>query len=270
MLLQDIVALLGFGVWGMEVFSESLFKGGFLLMSVGSGVWVFSQASPERSFLPTKTIDLEAVNAEAVEQAAAKMRTPGATKGKRAFDILCSLIVIVFFAPLFLLTALAVKLDSSGPVFYRQERVGLDGKRFFIWKFRSMVRNAERDGPQYAARGDHRVTRVGRLIRKTRIDEIPQIINVLRGEMSFVGPRPERPKFVSEFSEKIPHYSYRHLAMPGITGWAQVNHEYTADAEGARQKLEYDLFFISNHSVLLEAWVLLKTIHVVLFGVGSR
>ena len=189
---------------------------------------------------------------------------------KRMLDILLSIGLLVVTAPLLAITALAIKLESRGPVFYKQTRVGQGGRLFEILKFRSMVSDAEKDGAQFAAKNDARVTRVGRFIRKVRIDEIPQAINVLRGEMSFVGPRPERPEFVTDLEQELTNYSSRLLVKPGITGWAQVKYEYTADLEGARKKLRYDLFYVLNQSIWLDLAIIFLTIRVALFGLGSR
>ncbi|MBL8170199.1 MAG: exopolysaccharide biosynthesis polyprenyl glycosylphosphotransferase, partial [Acidobacteria bacterium] len=185
-------------------------------------------------------------------------------------DFLCALIGLVVSAPLMLLTAIAVRLESRGPIFYTQERVGLHGKSFHIVKFRSMRIDAEANGAVWALQNDPRVTKVGRIIRKLRIDELPQFINVLRGEMSVVGPRPERPQFVSQLEERIPYYSERHLVKPGLTGWAQVRYPYGASFEDAREKHQYDLYYIKNQSPVLDAIILLETVRVVLFGRLSR
>ena len=189
---------------------------------------------------------------------------------KRAFDMAASLGLLLLTLPLQLVAALAIKLDSRGPVLYRQERVGLNGRIFTIYKFRSMHIDAEQDGrPRWAGERDHRVTRVGRIIRKLRIDELPQIMNVLRGDMSFVGPRPERPFFVAQLGQAIPYYAERHCMRPGITGWAQVNFDYGASVEDARKKLGYDLYYVKNHSIFLDFLILLQTVRVV-FGSGAR
>lgn len=189
---------------------------------------------------------------------------------KRLFDILVSAIFLVMTSPIWILTAIAVKLDSPGPIFYRQTRVGLRGRPFDVLKFRSMRTDAEKNGPQFAKANDARVTRVGGFIRKVRIDEIPQALNVLRGEMSFVGPRPERPKFVADFEEKIPFYGDRHHVKPGITGWAQINYPYGDTLEDAREKLTYDLYYIKNYGIFLDLVIILKTLNIVIGKVGSR
>ena len=191
-------------------------------------------------------------------------------KIKKVFDKLIALIGIILSFPIAFFTGLAIKLDSKGPVFYRQERVGRDGKTFELIKFRSMRVDAEVNGAVWAKDDDPRVTRIGRIIRLLRFDEIPQFINVIKGEMSLVGPRPERPVFVKNLSEEIPYYSLRHAVPPGITGWAQVNYPYGASKEDALAKLEYDLYYIKNLSPLLDLIILAKTVRTVLFGKGAR
>jgi sugar transferase (PEP-CTERM system associated) len=172
--------------------------------------------------------------------------------------------------PIALVTAVLIKIDSRGPVLYKQERVGRNGKPFILMKFRSMRSDAEADGPVWASKDDDRTTRVGRIIRKIRIDEIPQFWNILRREMSFVGPRPERPHFVSQLANQIPYYEQRHLIAPGLTGWAQIKYPYGASIEDARQKLQYDLFYIKNQSLMLDAIILFETIKIILFGRGAH
>lgn len=190
---------------------------------------------------------------------------------KRLFDLLCATLLIVLAAPLMIVTAAAIALESKGPVFYRQERVGQAGKRFRVLKFRSMGVDAEKDGqPQWAATKDSRVTRVGAVIRRFRIDEFPQLLNVLGGEMSLVGPRPERPFFVDQLTCEIPYYAIRHSVKPGITGWAQVRYEYGATVADSLEKLQYDLYYVKNNSLFLDTLVLFETIGVVLSGKGAR
>ncbi len=190
---------------------------------------------------------------------------------KRVFDIFSSVLLLVLALPILGLTALAVRLESPGGVLYRQERVGLNGRPFMLLKFRSMRSDAEKDGvPQWAAVNDSRVTRVGGFIRKVRIDEIPQIFNVLRGDMSFIGPRPERPFFVEELRHAIPYYFERHRVKPGISGWAQLNYPYGASVEDAREKFQYDLYYIKNYSLFLDIIVLIQTVRVVFFPHGVR
>ena len=190
---------------------------------------------------------------------------------KRLVDMVISLSFLIAVLPLILVTALCIKLESRGPIFYRQERVGLNGATFKLWKFRSMREDAERDGvPRWANSADDRVTRVGHFIRKVRIDEIPQVINVLAGEMSFIGPRPERPFFVDQLREQIPHYDLRHRVRPGITGWAQVNYPYGASVEDAIKKLSYDLYYLKKNDILLDVAIMMQTVRVVLFAAGGR
>jgi sugar transferase (PEP-CTERM system associated) len=190
---------------------------------------------------------------------------------KRFFDIVASLILLVLTLPLVLLGALAVKLESRGPAFYRQRRVGLYGQGFDIIKLRSMRVDAEVGGKAvWAEKDDPRITRVGRFIRKVRIDELPQCWSVLKGEMSFVGPRPERPQFVEDLEAKLPYYAERHMVKRGITGWAQINYPYGASIEDSRQKLEYDLYYAKNYSPFLDVLILLQTLRVVLFPDGAR
>ncbi len=190
---------------------------------------------------------------------------------KRATDIVVSLAIAIATLPLTIVTAIAIKLDSRGPVFYSQERVGLDGAVFRVFKFRSMRADAENGtGAVWAQTNDPRVTRVGRIIRRMRIDELPQIVNVLRGDMSLVGPRPERREIVARLEAEIPYYQYRHFVRPGITGWAQVCFPYGATVADAREKLCYDLYYIKNWSLLFDIQIILQTTKVVLFGRGAR
>lgn len=199
---------------------------------------------------------------------------PRETRVMQAFrDIsqrLLALVGLIASLPLALLTAVAVKLDSPGPVFYKQVRVGKNGKHFVLVKFRSMRTDAERDGAVWASVSDDRTTRVGRVIRKLRLDEIPQFWNIIKGDMSFVGPRPERPEFVAKLAESVPFYEYRHLVAPGLTGWAQVNYPYGASIEESKRKLEFDLYYIKNQSISLDLVILFETIKTILSGRGSR
>ncbi|WP_182915776.1 TIGR03013 family XrtA/PEP-CTERM system glycosyltransferase [Massilia cavernae] len=188
---------------------------------------------------------------------------------KRAFDLICSGIILTVTFPIMLLTVLLIYLEDRAPVFYQQERVGKEGYTFRVLKFRSMRSDAEQGGqPQWAAQNDPRVTTVGNFIRKTRIDELPQILNVFKGEMSFVGPRPERPYFVEQLIEVVPYYNVRHSIKPGITGWAQVRYGYGSSAEDALQKLQYDLYYVKNNSLFLDILILIDTLKVVLFRSG--
>ena len=178
---------------------------------------------------------------------------------------------LIVSLPIAALTAILVKIDSKGPIFYSQERVGKNGIVFNVMKFRSMKTDAEKDGkPVWATADDDRTTRVGRVIRKIRVDEIPQFWNIIKGEMSFVGPRPERPHFVSQLAEEIPYYEHRHLTAPGLTGWAQIKHPYGASVEDARCKLQYDLYYIKNQSLALDLIIVFETVKTVLFSRGGR
>lgn len=183
---------------------------------------------------------------------------------KRMIDILISAVLLVATLPLALIVAPLIKLDSKGSVIYTQERVGLNAVPFKLYKFRTMYENAEKDGPVWASERDPRVTRVGRILRLSRIDELPQIWNVIRNEMSFIGPRPERPEFVSQLEHEIPYYDLRYMVKPGITGWAQVMYPYGSSVRDALEKLQYDLFYIKNYSLLLDAIIMLKTMRLVL------
>ena len=190
-------------------------------------------------------------------------------KAKRFIDILVSFVLLVISSPITISTAIAIKIDSKGPIFYKQERSGLNGEPFNVLKFRSMVNDAEsKSGPVWSQKGDPRITKVGKFIRKVRIDELPQIWNVLKGEMSLVGPRPERPYFVEQLSKEIPLYKRRLRVRPGVTGWAQVKHKYDETIEDVKQKLKYDLFYIENMSIRMDLKILFRTVFVVLFGKG--
>jgi sugar transferase (PEP-CTERM system associated) len=190
---------------------------------------------------------------------------------KRIFDVTVAAALLVLTLPIIVVTALLIGLEGGPPVIYRQERVGLNGRTFHLFKFRSMEHNAEKDGkPTWAAVGDKRITKLGRFLRRSRIDELPQLINVLRGEMSFVGPRPERPMFVAMLAEQIPFYAVRHSIKPGLTGWAQVRYSYGATVEESVKKLEYDLYYVKNHTIFLDLLIMLETIRVVLLGEGAR
>jgi exopolysaccharide biosynthesis polyprenyl glycosylphosphotransferase len=189
-------------------------------------------------------------------------------RAKRLIDVVLSSALMLVLSPLMLVTAIAIKLDSKGPVIYYQKRTGLNGVTFRLYKFRTMVNNAEKYGARWAEENDPRTTRVGRFLRFTRIDELPQLWNVLLGEMSFIGPRPERPDFDRELKAAIPYYDLRHLVKPGITGWAQVLYPYAASLEDAREKLQYDLYYIKNYSMMLDLLILIRTLRVVLVGRG--
>jgi len=193
------------------------------------------------------------------------------TMNKRIFDCIAASILLLMASPVMLLTALLIVLEDGYQVFYRQERVGLNGNWFNVLKFRSMRSDAESDGkPRWASANDSRVTRVGRFIRKFRIDEFPQLFCVLKGDMSLVGPRPERPFFVEQLTEEIPFYAVRHSVKPGVTGWAQVRYAYGASVDDAIQKLQYDLYYVKNHNLILDLVILFETVSVVLSGRGAQ
>lgn len=190
---------------------------------------------------------------------------------KRCFDLIVGTGLLLVTLPIMILTALLIVLEDGAPVFYAQERVGRGGRPFRVIKFRSMRRDAEKDGkPRWASSNDDRVTRVGRFIRKLRIDELPQLLNVLSGDMSLVGPRPERPYFVDQLTQQIPFYAVRHCVKPGVTGWAQVRYQYGASVDDAAEKLQYDLYYVKNHTLILDTLVLFETVRVVLTGEGAH
>jgi sugar transferase (PEP-CTERM system associated) len=189
---------------------------------------------------------------------------------KRAFDVAVSVMILAITLPILIATAIAIRLEGSGPILYRQERVGRYGRPFTLYKFRSMAVDAEKDGLRWAAVADPRVTRIGAIIRKLRIDELPQIICVLRGDMSFIGPRPERPYFVDQLQASIPFYAERHCVKPGISGWSQIIYPYGASLEDARQKLAYDLYYVKNRSIFLDFLILIQTIRVIVWSDGAR
>jgi lipopolysaccharide/colanic/teichoic acid biosynthesis glycosyltransferase len=239
-------------------------RGGFAVAGAdAAGLRPYRDASHGR-------IDLDTLPAGWLAEAAVAREGRAARVLRRGFDILGSIALLLAVLPVLLLTALAIRLESRGPVFYRQERVGKDGRVFTLFKFRSMAVDAEQGGPRWALPRDPRVTRVGRIIRLTRIDEIPQVINVLRGEMALIGPRPERPAFVEQLAAVIPHYRSRHAVRPGITGWAQVNYPYGASVDDARNKLAYDLFYIQRRSMALDLSIIAGTIRVVVLQEGAR
>lgn len=230
----------------------------------------FPQSAAAFALLRSHRVDLDALDDEWILQAGA-LRCGGVEQAiRRGLDILLSLLLLALAMPLLVVTALAVRLESPGPVIYRQVRAGLHARPFTLLKFRSMRSDAEAGVPVWAARNDPRVTAVGRVIRMLRIDELPQLVNVLRGEMSLIGPRPERPVFVEQLARAIPFYADRCRIKPGITGWAQVNLPYGASIEDARQKLAYDLYYLRHRSVALDVITLLATVRVVLLRQGAR
>lgn len=193
------------------------------------------------------------------------------TVAKRVFDLTFSLLLLVLAGPLMIVTIILIKLESDGAALYHQTRVGLDGKSFEVFKFRSMRVDAERDGsPQWAQLKDHRITRVGMVMRKFRIDELPQLFNVIKGDMSLVGPRPERPYFVRKLIDDIPYYAVRQSVKPGVTGWAQVRYHYGSTVEDSQEKLQFDLYYVKNHTLFLDLVILFETVAVVLMGKGAR
>ena len=226
------------------------------------------------SFLERETgrIRIDVLNPSWIIFGQGYRRDPLRLFSSRTLDLVASLAVLIVAAPFMLLTVVAIKLEDGwrAPAFYSQRRVGLGGRTFKVLKFRSMRQDAELNGAQWAQHGDPRVTRVGAVIRKLRIDELPQVFNVLRGQMSFVGPRPERPEFVAELAEKVPYYEQRHCVKPGITGWAQLCYPYGSSERDALEKLQYDLYYIKNNNLLFDLVILLQTAEVVLLGKGAR
>lgn len=217
-----------------------------------------------------RRVDIDTLAGDWLETAAVSRQGRAAALLRRGFDVVGSVILLLLTLPVLLLTALAIRIESPGPIFYRQERVGQHGRVFRLFKFRSMSVDAEKGGPRWAVPSDPRVTRVGRLIRLTRIDEIPQALNVLRGEMALIGPRPERPAFVEHLAAVIPHYASRSVVRPGITGWAQINYPYGASVEDARNKLAYDLYYLRHRGLALDVAIVLGTIRVILLQEGAR
>jgi sugar transferase (PEP-CTERM system associated) len=227
------------------------------------------------SFLERETgkVRLDVLNPSWMIFAKGFSRHPWRQVTSRTFDIIAAALLLIVTSPVIVLTAAAILVEDGprAPIFYRQRRVGKDGRQFNLLKFRSMRPDAESDGKaRWAVSGDSRVTRVGALIRKIRIDELPQLLIVLGGAMSFVGPRPERPEFVAELSETIPYYRERHCVKPGITGWAQLCYPYGSSERDAREKLQYDLYYVKNHSLVFDLMILLQTVEVVLLGKGGR
>jgi sugar transferase (PEP-CTERM system associated) len=219
----------------------------------------------------TGKIPVEHINPGWLVQSQGYLITPFIRLLKKILDLIFSSILLVLCLPLFPLIALAIRLDSPGPVFYFQKRVGLDGQLFTIYKFRSMhVQPNDESSAAWASENDPRITRVGKLIRRARLDELPQLVNVLKGDMSFIGPRPEQPEFVAQISRVAPYYSQRHAVKPGITGWAQVMYPYGASIGDAVEKLRYDLYYINNLSLFLELYILFETVKIMLFRRGGR
>ncbi len=257
-------------IWGVVVTSQA--RGAVpqdeLLRCKYAGIQIFGDVEFREQQL--RRIDLEHLEADWMLFAAGLARGRFEQAARRGFDILISLCFLLATLPVMLLAAVAIRLDSKGPALYRQERVGLHGEVFTLLKFRSMRVDAELRGPTWASQKDPRVTRIGSFMRRTRIDELPQLFNVLQGAMCFVGPRPERPHFVDQLAEVIPFYRDRASVKPGITGWAQVNFPYGASIEDARQKLSYDLYYVKYRSLFLDLLILFATVRVILFQEGSR
>ncbi|MEM6414021.1 MAG: exopolysaccharide biosynthesis polyprenyl glycosylphosphotransferase [Pseudomonadota bacterium] len=252
----------------MEVVLPTAIAGGLVLS--GAAIFAVTQLSADGVQSSDGRVYLDQFDSGDLETPNRVSNHTWAAFAKRCLDVILSLMLLLISSPLLALVAVLIKLESAGPVFYKQTRVGLDGKHFEIIKFRSMQDNAEAQGVKWAVEDDPRVTKLGKYLRHFRIDEVPQVINVIRGDMSFVGPRPERPEFVDILDRKITNYSLRHSVKPGITGWAQVKHEYAASVEGSREKLRFDLFYIRNYSLALDIVIVLLTIRVALFGLGSR
>jgi exopolysaccharide biosynthesis polyprenyl glycosylphosphotransferase len=246
---------------GGKISEESMKQ---LMECLGMGVRVsdFSNFVERNVF----QVPVENIRGEWFLQADLELAHPVYLLAKRAVDILVSLAGLVLSAPCIGLAAIAIRLESNGPVFYSQTRVGLHNQSFTIWKLRSMRQNAESDGPRWAAAADARITRVGKILRLTRLDEVPQFWNILRGEMSLVGPRPERPEFIEKLTMEIPYYQQRHLVKPGLTGWAQINHPYGASTDDALCKLRYDLYYLKYASIGLDIQIALRTIGVAMKG----
>ena len=257
-------------IWGVVVTSEA--RGSVppagLLHSKRAGFRIFSDVEFREQQL--RRIDLDHLEPDWMLFADGLACSRVEMAARRLGDILVSLLLLIATLPVMALTAALIRLESPGPVLYRQERVGLQGRVFTLLKFRSMQLDAEARGPAWAAQRDPRVTRVGAVIRRLRIDELPQLINVLKGEMGFVGPRPERPHFVDQLAEVIPFYRDRACVKPGITGWAQVNYPYGASVEDARQKLSYDLYYVKHRNLFLDLLILFATVRVILFQEGAR
>jgi exopolysaccharide biosynthesis polyprenyl glycosylphosphotransferase len=257
-------------VWGVVLLPGSDAAAGDALLDCKlRGMPILSGTGFQEHYLGR--IDPDALHVDELLVAEGFAGGPVSAALKRCCDIVIALALLVLALPVMLLVAAAIRLDSPGPVIYRQQRVGRFGRVFTVFKFRSMRVDAEAgDTPRWAQTGDPRITRIGRVIRASRIDELPQLANVLRGEMSLVGPRPERPLFVEQLARAIPFYDQRAYVKPGLTGWAQVNYPYGASIEDAREKLAYDLYYVKHRSTWLDLLILLRTVRVVLFQEGAR
>ncbi|HJU17008.1 MAG TPA: exopolysaccharide biosynthesis polyprenyl glycosylphosphotransferase [Stellaceae bacterium] len=258
-------------VWALVVASDliRLLPAALLLQCRLNGIRVLDEGSFWERV--ARCIDLDGATPSWLLSGGGFRYGPLETFVKRLFDLVVAVVLILLTLPLMLVVAMLIRCESRGPILYRQERVGRRGEVFVLFKFRSMYEDAEAGGaPVWAAKGDARITRVGRFIRYTRVDELPQLWNVLRGEMSVVGPRPERPYFVERLAAAIPLYAERHFVKPGITGWAQVKAPYGASFEDAREKLRYDLYYIKNRTLAFDLRILMATIRVVLWQEGAR
>lgn len=251
-----------------ESSSLSLEEQQFLVEATELGAWVEPLVSYLDSRFGYTEVKLLQNGYFLHQKAFSILSTKRTQLAKRIIDISSSFILGLITLPIFLLTAIVIKLESPGPIFFKQKRTGQYNIEFEVYKFRSMRSDAEKDGAQWASKNDARVTRVGNIIRKTRIDELPQIINIIKGEMSIVGPRPEREFFIEDLEKQIPYYRFRHAVKPGVTGLAQVSYPYGASVDDAIWKHKYDIYYIKHHSALLDFKILIKTIKVVLFGMG--
>ncbi len=240
----------------------------FLVAATEAGAWVEPLVSYLDERLGYTEIELLASGYFLHQKAFSILSTKRTELAKRVIDILFSILLLIVALPIGIITAIFIKLESKGPIFYRQKRTGLYNIEFEVIKFRSMYIDAESKGAKWASKNDTRVTKVGNFIRKTRIDELPQILNIIQGDMSIVGPRPEREVFISELEKEIPYYRFRHAVKPGVTGLAQVKYPYGASIEDAKWKHKYDIYYIKHHRTLMDFKILLRTIKVVLFGMG--
>lgn len=230
--------------------------------------FIFLLKNNNADFESSKKISLEDINEDEFKQYAALVGDIDSAL-KKLIDFFAGAFSLLVNLALFPIIAVAIKLTSPGPIFYSQKRVGKDGKIFTLYKFRTMVQDAEKEGPRWAKEKDERVTKIGNILRRTHLDELPQAINLLRGDISLVGPRPERPEFVAILEKEIPHYRLRELVKPGIVGWAQLNFPYGDSIEDAREKLKYDLYYIKNRSILFDIIITLKSIKITLFARGQ-
>ncbi|CAM4285389.1 exopolysaccharide biosynthesis polyprenyl glycosylphosphotransferase [Pseudoalteromonas ostreae] len=240
----------------------------FLVAATEAGAWVEPLVSYLDERLGYTEIELLSSGYFLHQKAFSILSAKRTEIAKRVIDVFFSFLLFLFALPIGLVTAILIKLESKGPIFYKQKRTGLYNIEFNVIKFRSMYVDAESNGAQWASENDLRITRVGNFIRKTRIDELPQIINIIQGDMSIVGPRPEREVFISELEKEIPYYRFRHAVKPGVTGLAQVRYPYGASIEDAKWKHKYDIYYIKHHKTLTDFKILLKTIKIVIFGMG--